>query len=50
MIPLHKWIDIHQETKTGWKNMVRYFREVCTGSTFSIQVREIFNGNGYSDN
>ena len=49
-LPLHKQIKIYQEAKTGCENMLKHFREVCSGSFFSIQVTEIFNDTGYSNN
>ena len=49
-LPVHKQIKIYQEAKTACENMLKHFREVCSGSFFSIQVTEIFNDTGYSNN
>ena len=30
--------------------MIRHFRELCPGASFRINILEIFEGNGYTDN
>jgi len=49
-IQLNKRMNIHRTAKTGCEHMVKHFHESCPGAGFSIQVVEIFPGNGYSLN
>ena len=46
-LPLHKRINIHQTAKLVvniWSNI---FKNDCAGSSFSIQILEIFEEDGY---
>lgn len=49
-LQLNKQISINRNAKAGWENMIKHFREFCTGPSFSIQVSEMFNGARYSNN
>ena len=49
-IPLNKRMNIHRTAKTGCEHMIKHFRDSCPGAGFNIQIVEIFDGNGYSNN
>ena len=44
---LHKRINIHRTTKSGCEYMIKHFWNDFIGSSFSIQMLEIFEGDGY---
>ena len=46
-LPLHKRLNIHQTAKFGCEYMVKHFQNDCAGSSFSIQILEIFEEDGY---
>ena len=46
-IKLSNRMNIHRTAKTGCKHMINHFKEACPGASFSIQVIELFEGNGY---
>ena len=46
-LSLHKRVNIHQEQKPGWEYKIKLFRNNCVGSSFSIQILEIFKSDGY---
>jgi len=48
--PLHKRINLHRTAKTGCQHMIDHFKNSCSGAGFKIQVLELFEGTGYSDN
>ena len=50
VLPLHKRINIHRKAKTGCEHMIKHYKEDCVGSSFSIQVLEVFPGSGYVNN
>ena len=47
-LPLHKRINIHRTSKSGCENIISHFSGPCKGHTFSIQVLEKFEGDGYN--
>ena len=49
IIPLHQRINIHRTAKTGCKVMIDHFENVCKNSSFSIQIIEKLDGNGYKN-
>ena len=50
LLPLHKRIDTHCKAKSGCDHMVMHFRNDVAGSSFVIQILEIFFGTGYRIN
>ena len=49
-IPLHKRINIHRTSKTGCEHNIKHFKEHCVGASFNVQILEIFQGTGYTNN
>ena len=43
-------MNIHRTGKSGCEHMINHFCDVCPGSTFSIQIIEVFKGDGYNNN
>ena len=48
-IPLHKRINIHRTSESGCEIFINHFSTCCIASSFSIQVIEVFEGDGYKD-
>ena len=48
ILPLHKRMNIHRKSKSGCELMIEHFSCVCTNSSFTVQVIEKLDGNGYS--
>ena len=46
-IPLHERINIHRTSKSGCEIFIDHFSSCCQGSSFHIQVIEVFEGDGY---
>ena len=49
IILLHKRINIHRTSKKGCKVLIDHFENVCPNSSFSVQVVEKLEGNGYAN-
>ena len=47
IISLHKRMNIHRKNKSGCERMIEHFTEICKDATFSIQILEKLEGNGY---
>ena len=43
-------MNIHRTSKEGCEEMINHFSHVCPQHTFSIQILEKLNGNGYLPN
>ena len=43
-------MDIHRTAKSGCDYMINHFCEEYSGSSFSIQIIEVFKGDGYEGN
>ena len=41
--------DNNRKVKSGFENMIKYFRNYCAGSFFIIQILEIFPDTGYKN-
>ena len=48
-IPLHKRINIHRTSESGCEIFINHFSTCCIAQSFSIQVIEVFEGDGYKD-
>ena len=48
-LPLHKRINIYRTAKSGCEYIFKHVRNDCVGSSFSIQILEIFEGGGYDN-
>ena len=46
-LPLHKRINIHRTAKQGCEYFIKHYRNDCVGSSFFIQILEVFQGSGY---
>lgn len=44
---LHKRININRTAKSGCEHMINNFWNDCVGPSFSIQILETFEDNGY---
>ena len=49
IIPLHKRMNIHRTAKSGCEIFINHFTEVCPNQTFSIQIIETLQSDGYSN-
>ena len=49
-LPLHKRINIHRNSKSGCKHIIKHFRNDCARSSFTIQILEILPGTEYKNN
>ena len=49
IIPLHKRMNIHRKGKSGCHRMIEHFSEICKDCSFSIQIIEKLEGNGYKN-
>ena len=49
IIPIHKRMNIHRKGKSGCHRMIEHFSEICKDCTFSIQIIEKLEGNGYKN-
>ena len=49
-LPLHKRINIHRRDKSGCEYVIRHFKDVCFGASFSFQIIEVFPCTGYKNN
>ena len=47
--PLNQRMNIHRTSKTGCTYSINHYDNVCTGETFSIQIIEKLEGNGYKN-
>ena len=46
-LPLHECINKHRRAKFGCEYMIMHFWHDCVGSSFSIQILEVFEGDDY---
>ena len=49
VIPLHKRMNIHRRGKSGCEISINHYKNVCPGSSFTIQIIEVLPGNGYKN-
>ena len=42
-------MNIHRKGKSGCEISIDHYKNVCPGATFSIQVIEVLEGNGYKN-
>ena len=49
ILPLNKRMNIHRTSKKGCPHVIDHFKEVCTNTSFSIQIITKFVGNGYDN-
>ena len=47
--PINRRMNTHRTSKSGCTTSINHYREVCPGSTFSIQIIENLPGNGYKN-
>ena len=47
IIPVNKRMNIHRRAKSGCQIFINHFTKICPGATFSIQIIEKLEGNGY---
>ena len=47
IIPINKRMNIHRRAKSGCSIFINHFTNVCPGASFSIQIIEKLEGNGY---
>lgn len=48
-IALHERMNIHRTSKSGCEHFIEHFSDVCSGTSFSIQVIEKLSGDGYDE-
>ena len=48
-IPLNKRLNIHRTATSGCEVFIEHFSTCCKGKSFTIQVIEIFEGDGYKN-
>ena len=49
VITVNRRMNIHRRGKTGCEILIDHFTNVCSGSSFTIQILEKLPGNGYSN-
>ena len=49
-LPLHERVNLHRSTKAGCEHVISFFKDVCVGSSFVVQINKIFPGTGYKNN
>ena len=49
ILPLHKRMNIDRKNTSGCAVMIDHFTNVCPNSSFSIQILEELDGNGYKN-
>lgn len=50
ILALSKRINLHRKAKFGWDYVIKHFKHVYVGASFSVQVNEVFSGSGYNNN
>ena len=48
-IPLNKRLNIHRTSSSGCEVFIDHFQNCCPGQSFTIQVIEVFEGDGYTN-
>ena len=49
-LPLRKTISLHKWAKSGCEYVIKHFKDICIGASFSVQIIEVFLGTGYKNN
>ena len=48
-LPLHKTINLHKWAKSGCEYVIKHFKDICIGESFSVQIIKVFLGTGYKN-
>lgn len=47
-LPFHKSINLHRRAKSGCEYVIKCFKDVYVGASFSVEIIEVFPGTGYT--
>ena len=49
-LPLYKGIKLHRRAKLGSEFVIKHFKDICAGASFSVKIFQVFLNSGYKKN
>ena len=49
-LPIHARINLHRRVKSRFEYVIKHFKNVCVGASFSVHIIEVLPRTGYNNN